>query len=94
MQSTLQAQISAALRTVFGKDVLCAYVIDPELAKRQRADSPAPTPRSPRLLSPSASSPPRSIRRMRPKPRSESSPRTRSDLPRRTLRGSQALSGS
>nr|WP_246836346.1 chromosomal replication initiator protein DnaA [Nesterenkonia sp. NBAIMH1] len=44
MQSTLQAQISAALRTVFGKDVLCAYVIDPELAKRQRADSPGTDP--------------------------------------------------
>ncbi|WP_460682671.1 chromosomal replication initiator protein DnaA [Nesterenkonia populi] len=41
MQSTLQAQISAALRSVFGKDVLCAYVIDPELAKRQKPEAPA-----------------------------------------------------
>ncbi|MBE1525210.1 chromosomal replication initiator protein [Nesterenkonia lutea] len=36
MQSTLATQLSAALRTVFGKAVRCAYVIDPELAQRQR----------------------------------------------------------
>lgn len=36
MQSTLAAQLGDAMRTVFGKDVLCAYVIDPELATRQR----------------------------------------------------------
>ncbi|GAA1823758.1 chromosomal replication initiator protein DnaA [Nesterenkonia flava] len=58
MQSTLQAEISAALRTVFGKDILCAYVIDPELDKQQKdgdaatapsaaspATAPAPAPR-------------------------------------------------
>ena len=39
MQSTLQSQLSAALRTVFNRDVLCAYVIDPELARRQRTSS-------------------------------------------------------
>ncbi|GAA3281944.1 chromosomal replication initiator protein DnaA [Nesterenkonia halobia] len=38
MQSTLQAQLSEALRTVFGRDILCAYVIDPNLAARQKAD--------------------------------------------------------
>ncbi|GAA4913939.1 chromosomal replication initiator protein DnaA [Nesterenkonia rhizosphaerae] len=36
MQATLQNELSTALRTVFGKDVLCAYVIDPELAKKQK----------------------------------------------------------
>ena len=48
MQSTLQAQLSEALRSVFGRDVLCAYVIDPELAKRQqdRADAPFATTES------------------------------------------------
>ena len=43
MQSTLQVQVSEALRTVFGRDVLCAYVIDPELAKRQQ-ERPGATP--------------------------------------------------
>ncbi|WP_324615257.1 chromosomal replication initiator protein DnaA [Nesterenkonia sedimenti] len=52
LHSTLQAELSEALRTVFGKDILCAYVIDPELAKAQKdkdeapAPSPAPTPPS------------------------------------------------
>lgn len=35
MQSQLQAELSEALRTVFGQDVLVAYVIDPELDKQQ-----------------------------------------------------------
>ncbi|WP_022872696.1 chromosomal replication initiator protein DnaA [Nesterenkonia alba] len=45
MQSTLQSQLSGALRTVFGKEVLCAYVIDPELGKKQqRSGDSAATP--------------------------------------------------
>jgi len=36
MQSTLAIQLSSALRTVFGRAIRCAYVIDPELAQRQR----------------------------------------------------------
>ncbi|GAB3194781.1 chromosomal replication initiator protein DnaA [Nesterenkonia suensis] len=39
MQSTLQQQLSEALRSVFGRDILCAYVIDPHLAARQKAES-------------------------------------------------------
>ncbi|MGQ7788259.1 MULTISPECIES: chromosomal replication initiator protein DnaA [unclassified Nesterenkonia] len=39
MQSTLQQQLSEALRAVFGRDILCAYVIDPGLAARQKAES-------------------------------------------------------
>lgn len=39
MQSTLQVQLSQALRAVFGRDILCAYVIDPQLAAQQQADS-------------------------------------------------------
>ncbi len=46
MQSTLAAQLGDAMRTVFGKDVLCAYVIDPELATRQRELGVAPSANS------------------------------------------------
>ncbi|GAA1114108.1 chromosomal replication initiator protein [Nesterenkonia jeotgali] len=40
MQSTLTVPLSEALRTVFGREVLCAYVIDPEMSQRQREHPP------------------------------------------------------
>ena len=50
LHTTLQTELSHALHTVFGKDILCAYVIDPELAKAQREKddglNPVPTTRS------------------------------------------------
>lgn len=58
MQSTLQAQLSAALRSVYGRDILVAYVIDPELAKQQEqedrlaatgGDDPVHLPQPPHL---------------------------------------------
>ena len=57
MQSTLQHQLSEALRHVFGRDVLCAYVIDPGLAARQKAENtPAATGADVETSAPSASS--------------------------------------
>nr|WP_238385179.1 chromosomal replication initiator protein DnaA [Nesterenkonia muleiensis] len=44
LHSTLQAELSHALHTVFGKDILCAYVIDPELAKAQREKDDGTSP--------------------------------------------------
>nr|WP_243730534.1 chromosomal replication initiator protein DnaA [Nesterenkonia salmonea] len=53
LHSTLQAELSEALHTVFGKDILCAYVIDPELAKAQREkEDPAPIASTPHRASP------------------------------------------
>lgn len=40
MQSTLAVQLSNALRTVFGREVLCAYVVDLEMSQRQRENAP------------------------------------------------------
>jgi chromosomal replication initiator protein len=45
LHSTLQTELSHALHTVFGKDILCAYVIDPELARVQsEKEDAAPAP--------------------------------------------------
>lgn len=46
LHSTLQTELSHALRSVFGKDILCAYVVDPELdkAQREREDTLTPQP--------------------------------------------------
>nr|WP_328821851.1 chromosomal replication initiator protein DnaA [Nesterenkonia haasae] len=58
LHSTLQAELSNALHTVFGKDILCAYVIDPELAKAQREkEDPAPIAATPHGDSPPAHRP-------------------------------------
>ncbi|WP_366909091.1 chromosomal replication initiator protein DnaA [Nesterenkonia sp.] len=65
MQSQLQAELSDALRSVFGRDILVAYVIDPDLDKQQAQASrgtteetlsAAETP-SPAVESPAASAP-------------------------------------
>ncbi|GAA1176294.1 chromosomal replication initiator protein DnaA [Nesterenkonia xinjiangensis] len=56
MQSTLQHQLSEALRTVFGRDILCAYVIDPGLAARQKAESSETSPPTEQTSAPSAAS--------------------------------------
>ncbi|GGE57890.1 hypothetical protein GCM10011401_00770 [Nesterenkonia cremea] len=55
MQSTLQHQLSEALRSVFGRDILCAYVIDPDLAEKQQANTEQPVS-SPAATAPSATS--------------------------------------
>ncbi len=59
MQSTLQEQLGEALRSVFGRDILCAYVID--LISR-RSSRPAPNPSSP------PPRPPRPLQSPRPPP--------------------------
>ncbi|WP_390905047.1 chromosomal replication initiator protein DnaA [Nesterenkonia marinintestina] len=75
MQSTLQTQLSQALRTVFGRDILCAYVIDPQLAAQQLADSdgdgPASRPTPPRPTGPPGAAGPRPT--ADPSPRSAAS---------------------
>lgn len=54
LQSKLQAELSDALRSVYGQDVICAYVIDPELDNTQK-DRPEDVATS--APSPSATSP-------------------------------------
>ena len=56
MQSTLQHQLGEALRSVFGRDILCAYVIDPDLAEKQQANTDQSGSSSPAATAPSASS--------------------------------------
>ena len=56
MQSTLQHQLGEALRSVFGRDILCAYVIDPDLAEKQQAHTEQSTASVPAHTAPSASS--------------------------------------
>lgn len=56
MQSTLQRQLGEALYTVFGRDILCAYVIDPDLAEKQQARSEPAHPPAPADSAPSATS--------------------------------------
>ncbi len=56
MQSTLQHELGEALRSVFGRDILCAYVIDPDLAEKQQAGTEAVQPPSPAASAPSAAS--------------------------------------
>lgn len=66
MQVTLKDELSAALHSVFGREILCAQVIDPELAKRQRDDSgsapsaasaPSAVAQQPQVETPSGYSP-------------------------------------
>lgn len=56
MQSTLQEQLGEALRSVFGRDILCAYVIDPDLAEKQQASTESVQSPSPAAGAPSAAS--------------------------------------
>ncbi|MFC6382684.1 chromosomal replication initiator protein DnaA [Nesterenkonia lacusekhoensis] len=56
MQSTLQHQLGEALRSVFGRDILCAYVIDPDLAEKQQASTEQSAGTSTAATAPSASS--------------------------------------
>ncbi|GFZ83291.1 chromosomal replication initiator protein DnaA [Nesterenkonia alkaliphila] len=52
LHSTLQTELSQALRTVFGKDILCAYVIDPELARAQKDRDEAAASQTPSAAPP------------------------------------------
>nr|WP_243728929.1 chromosomal replication initiator protein DnaA [Nesterenkonia sphaerica] len=55
LHTTLQTELSHALHTVFGRDILCAYVIDPELARAQsERDETTAAPATPQAPAPSS----------------------------------------